>query len=256
MSTIDWNTTPAAIWRPHTAHLHPVVHTDPITLDVLSGIDRQKSLIVRNTQRFVDNKTANNALLWGARGTGKSSLIKALLNHFFSAGLRIIEIEKNDMIHLTEIVDSIRNCPQKFIIFCDDLSFEDDEPQYKTLKSVMEGSIEIPPENVLIYATSNRRHLLPESMQDNLKAEVVNNVLHPGEAIEEKISLSDRFGLWLSFYPVKQDGYLDMIYQLFPDVKVDKDKLRADALRFAHERGNRSGRTAKHFYNSYSGEYN
>ena len=212
---IDWNTTHAAVWRPHKGYLRPVRHIDPIRFQDLVGIETQKAQLQHNTERFLDGLPANNALLWGARGTGKSSLIKALLNAYRDRGLRLIQVDKNDLINLPEIVDDIRDLPQRFILFCDDLSFEAGEPGYKALKSVLEGSVELPPENVLVYATSNRRHLLPEYMEENQAAKLVGGEIHFPEAIEEKISLSDRFGLWLSFYPVSQDEYLAIVDSYF-----------------------------------------
>lgn len=254
MTSIDWTRTPAAIWRRHRQALRPVTRTDPIGLDQLLGVERQKAALVTNTERFLSGQTANNVLLWGARGTGKSSLIKALLNRFFAQGLRVIEVDRDDLVFLPEIVDEIRDLPQRFLVFCDDLSFEAGEQTYKALKSVLEGSIELPPENVLVYATSNRRHLMPEYMKDNEQSKMVDGEIHPGEAIEEQVSLSDRFGLWLSFYPFKQDEYLAMIDALFPAAS-DTQGLHREALRFALSRGGRSGRTARQFYLAFSGEF-
>ncbi len=251
MATIDWNHTLAAVWRARKEYLRPIRHLDPIRLEQLLGIERQKSLLVRNTERFLSGQPANNALLWGSRGTGKSSVIKALLNDYAEQGLRMIEIEKEDLADLPEIVDEIRDLPQRFVIFCDDLSFEAGEFGYKALKSVLEGSLELPPENVLIYASSNRRHLLPETMQDNEAAKVVNTEVHYGDAIEEKISLSDRFGLWLSFYPISQPEYLEIVDSYFPDYDGDRKTLHQEAIRFAMGKGVRSGRTAKQFYNHF-----
>ena len=198
--TIDWDKVHAAVWRPHKQQLTAVNHLDSVTLDSLIGIDRQRSELIKNTERLLANKPANHALLWGARGTGKSSLIKAVLNEYKSHGLRLIEVFKNDLSHLPEIVDGLRNLPQKFIIYSDDFSFEVNDNSYIGLKTLLEGSIEQPPDNVKLYTTSNRRHLVPEYMQDNLDSRVVDGELHYADAIEEKISLSDRFGLWLSFY--------------------------------------------------------
>jgi len=252
--SIDWDSIRAAIWRSHKAELRPVLHTDPIRFDSLLGIERQVAAVCKNTERFLSRQPANNVLLWGSRGTGKSSIIKALLNEYFDQGLRVIEVDKNDLIDLPEIVDKIRDHEHRFIIYCDDLSFDEGERTYKTLKSVLEGSIELPPDNVLIYATSNRRHLLPEYLKDNENSHVVDTEIHHAEAIEEKISLSDRFGLWLSFYPINQDDYLAMIDRLFPSVN-DRKALHAEAIRFALSKGGRSGRTAQQFYRSWSGEF-
>lgn len=249
---IDWNMTAAAVWRPGKARLRAVVRTDTIRLDDLLGIDAQKQQLVRNTERFLGGEPANNALLWGARGTGKSSLIKALLNAYKTNGLRVIEVDKHDLVSLPEIVDDIRELPQRFIVYCDDLSFEANDSQYKSLKSVLEGSIEQPPENVLVYSTSNRRHLLPEQMRDNLDTRLVDGEVHYSDTVEEKTSLSDRFGLSLAFYPPSRDAYLAIIDSLFPDVE-DRASLHKAALDFAHQRASKSGRTAKQFYNSFAG---
>ncbi|MGW8227826.1 MAG: ATP-binding protein, partial [Gammaproteobacteria bacterium] len=208
---IDWHQIHAAVWRQQKQVLRPVTAIDPVTLDTLVGIERQIDELRRNTERFIAAKPANNALLWGARGTGKSSLVKALLNHYKGEGLRLIQVYKEDLQHLPEIVDEIRDLPQRFIIYCDDFSFEINETSYVGLKTVLEGSIEQAPDNVLIYATSNRRHLLPETMQDNLDSKVIDGELHYSDAIEEKISLSDRFGLWLSFYQPNLEGYLQIV---------------------------------------------
>jgi len=249
---VDWNLTNAAIWRQHKEYLRPVLQIDSIQLDDLFGIDAQKEQMIRNTERFLAGKPANNTLLWGARGTGKSSLIKALLNAYMSRGLRMIEVDKQDLVYLPEIVDEIRELSQRFIIYCDDLSFEANDSQYKSLKSVLEGSIELPPENVLVYATSNRRHLLPEQMRDNLDTHLVDREVHYSDAIEEKISLSDRFGLSLAFYPQTAQTYLEIVDRYFPDAPDDREGLHKAALDFAHQRASKSGRTAKQFYNSFA----
>lgn len=251
MDAIDWNATLAAIWRPRRGILRPVRDLDPIRLDQLLGVEPQKAALLRNTERFVAGQPANNALLWGARGTGKSSMIKAVLNACHPRGLRLIQVDKHDFAELPEIVDGIRGLPQRFIVFCDDLSFEAGESGYKELKSVLEGSIELPPENVRVYATSNRRHLLPEYMEDNRGARRVGDEIHMPEAVEEKISLSDRFGLWLSFYPVDQDDYLAIVDSYFHDYRGDREELHRAAKQFALARGGRSGRVAKQFYNEY-----
>ena len=252
--TIDWHKIHAAIWRQQKQALRPVTAIDPITLEALVGIDRQIDELCRNTERFITSQPANNALLWGARGTGKSSLVKALLNEYHSNGLRLIQVYKEDLQHLPEIVDEIRELPQRFIIYCDDFSFEINETSYVGLKTVLEGSIEQPPDNILIYATSNRRHLLPETMQDNLDSKVVDGELHYSDAIEEKISLSDRFGLWLSFYQPNLEGYLQIVDSYFPDYPGDRNTLHEAARMFSMVRASKSGRTAKQFYNFYSGE--
>ena len=249
---IDWNHTHAAIWRQHREALRAVKNVDPITLNDLLGVDEQKAQLIANTQRFLDRLPANNVLLWGARGTGKSSLVKAVLNANTRRGLRLIEVGKDDLVYLPEIVDDIRELPQRFIIFCDDLSFAENENTYKHLKSVLEGSVEQPPDNVLIHATSNRRHLLPEAMKDNLDTKIVDGELHYSDAVEEKISLSDRFGLWLSFYPINTEKYLAIVDQLFAGYKGDRGALHEAARSFAQSRASNSGRTARQFYNHYS----
>ncbi|WP_166258298.1 ATP-binding protein [Marinobacter salicampi] len=248
--TIDWTTTSAAAWRRHRAGLRPIRRLDPVQWQDLQGIERQQQALARNTERFLKGRPANNALLWGARGTGKSSLIKALLNRYASDGLRMIEVDKDDLVNLPEIVDEISEQPFWFVIYCDDLSFEAGESSYKALKSVLEGSLELPPENVRVYATSNRRHLMPEFMADNLKSTMSGGELHPAEAIEEQVSLADRFGLQLSFYSFSQDLYLEAIDALFPDV-ADRRQLHKQAIAFALARGVRNGRTAQQFYRQY-----
>ena len=251
---INWNSTIAAVWRQRKEYLRPVLQTDPIRLDELLGIDDQKQQLIQNTERFLAGKPANNALLWGARGTGKSSLIKALLNAYRDQDLRLIEVDKQDLVYLPEIVDEIRELSQRFIIYCDDLSFEANDSHYKSLKSVLEGSIELPPENVLVYATSNRRHLLPEQMRDNLDTRLVDGEVHYSDAVEEKTSLSDRFGLSLAFYPQQAQIYLDIVDSYFPDARIDREALHKAALDFAHQRASKSGRTAKQFYNTFAGQ--
>jgi predicted AAA+ superfamily ATPase len=252
MISVNWHTTVAAIWRPRRQRLHAVQHVDPIELTDLIGIDQQKQKLLDNTRRFLQGKPANNALLWGAKGTGKSSLIKAVLNAHHQQGLRLIEVDKDDLINLPEIVDDVRELPQRFIVFCDDLSFDDQERTYKHLKSVLEGSIELPPENVLLYATSNRRHLMPEFMQDNLDTHLINDELHYSDTVEEKTSLADRFGLWISFYPINTREYLDIVDAYFPDYQGEREQLHAAAKQFALARGSKSGRTAKQFFLSYA----
>jgi uncharacterized protein len=250
---IDWELTNAAIWRRRQECLRPVIQVDSIQLNELLGIDQQKQQLVENTERFLAAKPANNVLLWGARGTGKSSLIKALLNSYQMKGLRIIEVDRQDLVYLPEIVDDIRDLRHRFVIYCDDLSFEANDSDYKSLKSVLEGSIELPPSNVLIYATSNRRHLLPEQMRENLDTKLVDGEVHYSDAIEEKISLSDRFGLRLGFYPQSTETYLEIIDQYFPDAPADRGILHKTALDFAHQRASKSGRTAKQFFNTFAG---
>jgi hypothetical protein len=248
---IDWNKTPAAIWRQHKHKLRAVKAIDPIRLQDLIGIERQKTELVSNTRRFLAGKPANNALLWGARGTGKSSLIKALLNEFSTEGLRLVEVFKNDLANLPAIVDKIRKRPYRFIIYCDDFSFEANEHSYVALKTILEGSIERKPDNVLLYATSNRRHLLPEYQRENQESQMIDGELHYSDAVEEKIALSDRFGLWLSFYQTSWEGYLQIVDSYFPDYPGDRAALHEAAKRFSMSRASRSGRTAKQFYNAY-----
>ena len=250
---INWAETPAAVWRRHRQGLRAIRRLDPVGWADLTGIERQQMALARNTERFLAGEPSNNTLLWGARGTGKSSLIKALLNRYLQRGLRMIEVDKDDLVNLPEIVDDIAELPWRFVIFCDDLSFEVGESGYKALKSVLEGSLELPPENVRVYATSTRRHLMPEFMDDNLKSEMRGGELHPAEAIEEQVSLADRFGLQLSFYSFPQDVYLQAIDALFPHVG-DREALHLEAIRFATSRGARNGRTAQQFYRQFAGD--
>lgn len=252
MQHLDWDNELAAVWRPKSARLRVVRRFDTVQLEDLLGIDAQKQALVANTELFLAGKLANNALLWGSRGTGKSSLIKALLNRYGARGLRVVEIDKDDLVDLPEIVDGLRELPQRFIVFCDDLSFEEGESSYKHLKSILEGSIELPPENILIYATSNRRHLIPERMSENRDVKLVDGELHYSDTIEEKLSLADRFGLWLSFYPASQEQYLKMVDAFFPTCP-DRERLHRLALQFAQTRASRSGRTARQFYLSMQG---
>ena len=249
--SIDWNSTLAAIWRHQSGRLRPVSMLDPIQLDDLVGIDAQKGRLVQNTVAFLERRPAHNALLWGARGTGKSSLVKAVLNGFHPRGLRVVQVEREDLLVLPEIVDELRELPQRFLIFCDDFTFEAGDGVYKALKTVLDGSIEVPPENILIYATSNRRHLLPEFMSENRESRVVGEELHLADSLEEKIALSDRFGLWLSFHPVNQEIYLQMVDSHLPEFSGDRTELHRAALQFAQGRGVRSGRTASHFARHY-----
>lgn len=248
---IDWSDTKAAIWRPRSAKLRVVKQIDPISLVDLVGIDEQKNQLIQNTRAFMQNRPCNNALLWGARGTGKSSLIKAVLNQFKDEGLRLIEFAKDDLLDLPEVIDEIRELPYKFIIFCDDLSFEDGDNSYKGLKPLLEGSIELPPSNTLIYASSNRRHLVTEFHKDNKLTQVSDTQIHYADAVEEKISLSDRFGLWLSFYQGSIAEYLDIVDSYFEGIACDKELLHVEAKRFSNYRASRSGRCAKQFYNFY-----
>ena len=239
--------------------IEPVRHVAPIRLASLVEVEPQKERLLRNTQQFVDGFGANNVLLTGARGTGKSSLIKACLNEFADRGLRLIEVDKADLVDLPDIVDLVAERPERFIVFCDDLSFDEGEPGYKALKSILDGSVSQSSDNVLIYATSNRRHLLPEYMKENLMYQhLENGEVHPGEVVEEKISLSERFGLWVSFYPFSQDEYLAIVAQWLRGFGVDEVAIaaaRQESLVWALERGSRSGRVAFQFAKDYSGRH-
>jgi predicted AAA+ superfamily ATPase len=235
----------------HTGVLEPVRHVAPIALSDLKEVDAQKERLRANTAQFVAGRSANNVLLTGARGTGKSSLIKACLHEFAPRGLRLIEVDKTDLVDLPDIVALTESRPERFVVYCDDLSFDEGEAGYKALKSMLDGTISASSDNVVVYATSNRRHLLPEQMKDNLAARHdEDGELHPGEAIEEKISLSERFGLWISFYPFSQPEYLAIVGQWLRHFGLDDaavEALRAEALVWALERGSRSGRVAYQF---------
>jgi predicted AAA+ superfamily ATPase len=256
----DWNAAIAFRYRKRSINhgaLEPVRHIGVTRLSDLKEIDVQKEKIERNTKQFVEGKSANNVLLTGARGTGKSSLIKACLNEYASLGLRLIEVDKADLVDLPDIVDVVSDRPEKFIVFCDDLSFEEGEPGYKALKSILDGSIAAASPNVLIYATSNRRHLLPEYMKENLTYQHTDDgEVHPGEGVEEKISLSERFGLWISFYPFNQEEYLAIVAQWLSFFGIDVQKVpeaRPQSLVWALERGSRSGRVAYQFARDFAG---
>jgi hypothetical protein len=254
----DWKAALAYRWRKRNGRgfLQPVTHPHKIRLADLQGIDEQIRLVEQNTRQFLEGLTANDVLLTGARGTGKSSLVKAVLNKFSAKGLRLIEVEKQDLMDLPDIVDLVVDVPYKFILFCDDLSFDADEPGYKALKVILDGSISATSENLLIYATSNRRHLMPEYMQENLETKYLGEEIHPGESVEEKISLSERFGLWVSFYPFDQDEYLAIVDYWLGQLGVgerDRAKARHEALQWALTRGSRSGRVAWHFARDWAG---
>jgi len=262
LSAPDWNA--AIAWRYRkraSGHgvLEPVKHVAAIALDDLKEIEPQKEKIQRNTLQFVQGHPANNVLLTGARGTGKSSLVKACLNAYAGQGLRLIEIDKADMVDLPDVIDVVSDRPEKFMVFCDDLSFEEGEPGYKALKSILDGSVAAATPNVLIYATSNRRHLLPEYMKENLTYKhTEDGEVHPGEVVEEKISLSERFGLWVSFYPFSQDEYLHICATWLEHFKVPQAEIeaaRAEALVWALERASRSGRVAYQFARDYAGKH-
>jgi hypothetical protein len=262
LSAPDWSASVAFRYRKRSSGhgtLEPVRHVASLGLKDLQEIDGQKEKIQRNTEQFVKGFPANNVLLTGARGTGKSSLIKACLNEYAPRGLRLIEVDKDDLTDLPDIIDVVSARPEKFMIFCDDLSFEDGEPGYKALKSILDGTVAAATPNVLIYATSNRRHLLPEYMKENLTyTHTDDGEVHPGEGVEEKISLSERFGLWVSFYPFSQDEYLTIVAQWlssFGVTSVQIEAARPEALVWALERGSRSGRVAYQFARDYAGKH-
>lgn len=261
----DLHAAPAFRWQKyrHAGLLEPIEKLSSLSLDDLVSIDRQKTEIERNTLQFLRGYPANNVLLTGARGTGKSSLMRALLNRYAAEGLRMIEVERDHLVDLPAILQQLKHAqtqtadkqsPLRFIIFCDDLTFSNEEPAYKALKTALDGSLAAPDENILIYATSNRRHLLPESMQDNLASQMVDGELHPAEAIEEKVSLSERFGLWLAFYPFTQDEYLAAVRHWLQQYAVPvSDALLVEACAFATQRGSRSGRIASQFVRDQAG---
>jgi len=255
----DWEASVAYRYRRRggSALLEPVRHVAPIRLTNLKEIDAQMERLTRNTEQFVSGRPANNVLLTGARGTGKSSLIKACLNEFAARGLRLIEVDKTDLIDLPDLVELVSNRLERFIVFCDDLSFDEGEPGYKALKSVLDGSVSATSDNLLIYATSNRRHLLPEYMKENLTyTHTDDGEVHPGEVIEEKISLSERFGLWISFYPFSQQEYLAIVAQWLRAFDVDEATVQRalkPSLVWALERGSRSGRVAYQFARDWAG---
>jgi uncharacterized protein len=257
----DWSASVAWRYRRRGSAgvLEPVRHVATIRLSSLKEVEAQKERLLRNTEQFVAGRGANNVLLTGARGTGKSSLVKGCLNEFSGQGLRLIEIDKSDLVDLQDIVDLVAERPEKFIVFCDDLSFDEGEAGYKELKSVLDGSVSQASDNLLIYATSNRRHLLPEYMKENLTYQhTEDGEVHPGEVVEEKISLSERFGLWLSFYPFTQAEYLTIVAQWLRAFGVSETAItaaRQESLVWALERGSRSGRVAQQFAKDYAGRH-
>lgn len=257
----DWERCRAFRWRRlgQRGYLQPVWHPHRLCLADLCRIDRQKAALDLNVRQFLAGQPYNNVLLWGARGTGKSSLIKALLEEYADQGLRLIEVDKHDLLDLPEIVEPLYGRPERFLLYCDDLSFEAGDPSYKALKAMLDGSISAAPDNVLLCATSNRRHLLPEYARENLDTQVVGGELHHGEAVEEKISLSERFGLWLSFHPFSQDDYLAIVAYWLEQLgapKGSEEAARDEALRWALQRGSRSGRVAWQFARDWVGQQN
>jgi len=259
---IEWAHTLAARWQREgrSGYLAPLEVNLDLRLDDLIGIDRQRDLLAANTQQFVDGLPANHVLLWGARGTGKSSLIRALLAEYAGLGLRLIEIERDHLADLPRVVELLSGQRQAFVLFCDDLSFEAGEGDYRVLKSVLDGSLERAPETVLLYATSNRRHLVPERQSDNENWQMVDGELHPNEAVEDKIALSDRFGLWLSFYPFSQQHYLSVVRHWIDSLAGKArlqwnwdEALEKDAIRWATGRGNRNGRCAYQYARQWVG---
>lgn len=264
VAPIDWEHCTAANWRRHSfsGYLEPVRVTDTTTLKELLGVEEQKEIMVSNTRQFLAGLPANNALLWGSRGSGKSSIVKALLNEFAPQGLRFIQVEKEDLIYLSEIFTAVENQPFRFILLCDDLTFEVGELSYKMLKSALDGSVYSAPENVLIYVTSNRRHLLPEYESDHLGGKFVKGELQQSEAMEEKVSLSDRFGIWVAFYAFSQDRYLDAVRLNFDkesgmqNVNIPwSSDIERDAIQWSHDKSKRCGRTAYQFAKNWVGRY-
>lgn len=259
---VDWNSTVAARWfrEGRGGYLQPLQVSLDLSLRDLVGVDTQRDQLARNTQQFVSGLPANHVLLWGSRGTGKSSLVRALLAEHAKSGLRLIEIERDYLADLPRVVELLSGLPQRFVLFCDDLSFESGEGDYRVLKSVLDGSLERAPDNVLLYATSNRRHLVPEKESDNDNWKRVEGELHPSEAVEDKIALSDRFGLWLSFYPFTQDHFLAVVRHWITVIAEQaglewqwSNELEILAVRWATGRGNRNGRCAYQFARQWVG---
>jgi predicted AAA+ superfamily ATPase len=263
--TTDWKASVAFRWRAtgrrgstgtSAGWLQPVRHVHKIKLADLRGIDEQIAKVEQNTKQFLDGKPANNVLLTGARGTGKSSIVKGLLNKYQSKRLRLIEVEKNDLVDLPAIVDQVASRPERFLLFCDDLTFHGAEDGYIALKVALDGSISTTSENLLIYATSNRRHLMPEYMAENLETKYVGDEIHPGETVEEKISLSERFGLWVTFYPFDQDEYLQIVATWLKSFGIaSSDKAKEEALQWSLQKGSRSGRVAYQFARDWAGRH-
>ena len=260
---VDWAITRAASWRRHSfaGYLEPVSDVDPVQLEELLGIERQKQLLEDNTRQFIAGFPCNNVLLWGTRGTGKSSLVRALLNKYAPQGLRVVQVDKDDLVYLPDIFSAIKGHQYRFIFLCDDLSFEAGESSYKMLKSALDGSVYAAPENVRFYVTSNRRYLLPEYETDNLGFKMVNNELHPGEGVEEKSSLADRFGLWIPFHIFSQNQYLDLVRHQVARFSLENglepvlnEDLQKAALKWSHEKSKRCGRTALQFSRFWVGQ--
>ncbi len=261
---IDWSQCQAANWRRHSfaGFLEPVKNIENTRLEELLGVEKQKEIMVANTRQFLAGHPANNALLWGSRGTGKSSIVKALLNEYDSEGLRVVQVDKDDLIYIPDIFAAVETEPYRFILLCDDLTFEPGEPAYKMLKSALDGSVYSAPDNVLIYVTSNRRHLLPEYESDNRGGKYVNGELQQSEATEEKVSLSDRFGLWVAFHVFTQERYLDaakLCIERFArersiDIPWSKD-IQEEAIKWSHDKSKRCGRTAFQFSKNFVGRY-
>ena len=259
----DWNASIALRWRRTAGFnargwLQPVRHVHRMRLSDLQGIHGQIAKVEQNTRQFIEGKPANNVLLTGARGTGKSSIVKGLLNKYHKEGLRLIEVEKNNLVDLPEITDQVAGRQERFLVFCDDLTFHGAEDGYIALKVALDGSISTTSENLLIYATSNRRHLMPEFMQENLETRYLGDEIHPGETVEEKISLSERFGLWVSFYPFDQDEYLEIVahwLKTFGCAAKEADAAREESLQWALQRGSRSGRVAYQFARDWAGKH-
>ncbi|MEP5152564.1 ATP-binding protein [Planktotalea sp.] len=251
----DLSSADAFVWQTEPDALVPVPEVNRVALDLLVGINRSRDTLLANTRQFAKGFPANNALLWGARGMGKSSLVKAVHGQLISEGLdlKIVELQREDLPSVARLLKLLRGAPQRFLLFCDDLSFSHDDEHYKSLKAVLDGGIEGRPDNVLLYATSNRRHLMPRDMIENERSSAIN----PGEAVEEKVSLSDRFGLWLGFHPCDQDDYLAMIdgYCAAAGLSIDADVLRAEAIEWQATRGSRSGRVAWQFFCDLAGRH-
>ncbi|WP_043611605.1 ATP-binding protein [Ensifer sp. ZNC0028] len=250
----DWTAAECFVWAPATHHLQPVARPNRIELSLITGVDHVRDILLDNTLRFAEGFTANNVLLWGARGMGKSSLVKSVhaqVARDTGVAVKLVEVHREDIATLPALMDILKTAPVPVIVFCDDLSFDHDDTSYKSLKAVLDGGVEGRPSNVLLYATSNRRHLLPRHMMENEQSTAIN----PSEAVEEKVSLSDRFGLWLGFHKCSQDDYLAMIdgYAAYYGFKLDRDTLHAEALEWATTRGARSGRVAWQFIQDLAG---